>query len=134
MKPQDFCDWGGPGCLWQLGSFMNHLKLVNSIPVNTLSFMCSLRKNWVKSQKLITLLMGKLASTKIINTLQIYCIMLTTSTSQAEWYFSATSHGKNACHGIGITIKCPAAYSSLQKATTCHILTPVRPLSFAPKT
>ena len=35
----------------------------------------------------------------------------------AEWHFFATSHGKNACDSIGVTIKRLAAYSSLQKVT-----------------
>ena len=32
----------------------------------------------------------------------------------AEWHFFATSHGKNACDGIGETIKGMAAYASMQ--------------------
>ena len=32
MKPQNFCDCGGPWRLRRLGFFVNHLKLVNSIP------------------------------------------------------------------------------------------------------
>ena len=38
---------------------------------------------------------------------------------EAEWHFFATSHGKNACDGVGGTVKREAA-----KATTGHILTP----------
>ena len=32
MKPQNFCDCGGPWHLQHLGFFTNHLKLVNLIP------------------------------------------------------------------------------------------------------
>jgi len=42
----------------------------------------------------------------------------------AEWHFFATSHGKNACDGVGGTIKREAARASLQAVTTGHILTP----------
>ena len=42
----------------------------------------------------------------------------------AEWHFFATSHGKNACDGIGGTIKRMAAYASLQQSVTGHILSP----------
>ena len=43
---------------------------------------------------------------------------------QAEWNFFATSHGKNACDGVGGTVKREAAKASLQAVTTGHILTP----------
>jgi hypothetical protein len=43
---------------------------------------------------------------------------------QAEWHFFATSHGKNACDGVGGTVKREAAKASLQAATGGHILTP----------
>ena len=36
----------------------------------------------------------------------------------AEWHFFATSHGKNACDGIGGTIKQMVAYASLQQSVT----------------
>jgi hypothetical protein len=41
----------------------------------------------------------------------------------AEWHFFATSHGKGACDGVGGTIKCLAARSSLQHH---QILTPAQ--------
>lgn len=44
----------------------------------------------------------------------------------AEWHFFATSHGKNACDGIGDTIKQEAAKARLQAVTTGHILAPRR--------
>ena len=34
---------------------------------------------------------------------------------KAEWHFSATSHGKGACDGVGGTVKRLAAKASLQK-------------------
>ena len=43
---------------------------------------------------------------------------------QAEWNFFATSHGKNACDGVGGTVKREAAKASLQAVTAGHILTP----------
>ena len=42
MKPKNFRDCGGPWCLWHLGFFTNHLKLVNSIPVNYVEIKCPL--------------------------------------------------------------------------------------------
>ena len=42
----------------------------------------------------------------------------------AEWHFFTTSHGKNACDGVGGTVKREAAKASLQAAVTGHILTP----------
>ena len=33
---------------------------------------------------------------------------------QAEWNFFATSHGKNACDGVGVTIMRLVAHTSLQ--------------------
>ena len=34
---------------------------------------------------------------------------------KAEWYFSATSHGKGACDGLGGTVNHLAALASLQR-------------------
>ena len=42
----------------------------------------------------------------------------------AEWHFSATSHGKGACDGIGGTVKRLAARASLQKPYSDQIMTP----------
>ncbi|MES9880157.1 MAG: hypothetical protein ABW185_04670 [Sedimenticola sp.] len=42
----------------------------------------------------------------------------------AEWHFFATSHGKNACDGVGGTVKREAAKASLQATLVGHILTP----------
>ena len=41
----------------------------------------------------------------------------------AEWHFSATSHGKGACDGVGGTVKRLAARASLQshQITTPYI-------------
>ena len=41
----------------------------------------------------------------------------------AEWHFFATSHGKNACDGIGGTVKRGASNASLRATTSGHILT-----------
>lgn len=41
-----------------------------------------------------------------------------------EWNFFATSHGKNACDGIGGTVKRATARASLQRTTERQILTP----------
>ena len=43
---------------------------------------------------------------------------------KAEWHFFATSHGKNACDGVGGTIKRLAARASLQRAIDNQILNP----------
>ena len=90
--------------VWPVLVICYSMMLMMSMHFNTLSFTSSLRKNWIKLQKLITSVMRQLASTTIIKTSQICCIMLMTSISQVN--------------GIGGTIKHLAAYSSLQKATT----------------
>lgn len=43
---------------------------------------------------------------------------------KAEWHFSATSHGKGACDGVGGTVKRLAAKASLQKPFDEQIMTP----------
>ena len=47
-----------------------------------------------------------------------------------EWNFFATSHGKNACDGIGGTVKRAAARVSLQRTTEKQILTPEHMFQF----
>lgn len=42
----------------------------------------------------------------------------------AEWHFSATSHGKGACDGVGGTVKRLAARASLQRPYDQQIMTP----------
>lgn len=42
----------------------------------------------------------------------------------AKWNFFATSHGKNACDGVGGTIKCLATKASLQRSYDNHLLSP----------
>ena len=49
----------------------------------------------------------------------------------AEWHFFATSHGKNACDGIGGTIKQMAAYASLQQSVIRQLLLPKSLFEFA---
>jgi hypothetical protein len=44
----------------------------------------------------------------------------------AEWHFFATSHGKNACDGVGGTVKREASKASLKSITKGHILTPMQ--------
>ena len=43
---------------------------------------------------------------------------------EAEWHFSATSHGKSACDGLGGTVKRLAARASLQHPYEHQIITP----------
>ena len=50
---------------------------------------------------------------------------------QVEWHFFATSHGKNACDGVGGTIKRLAARASLQRTLSNQILTPKQLFAFA---
>ena len=42
----------------------------------------------------------------------------------AQWHFSATSHGKGACDGLGGTVKRLAARASLQRPVDDQIMTP----------
>ena len=44
---------------------------------------------------------------------------------RVEWHFFATLHGKNACDGVGGTIKRLAARASLQSSITDQILNPI---------
>ena len=44
----------------------------------------------------------------------------------AEWHFSATSHGKGACDGLGGTVKRLAAKASLQRPYEEQIMTPLQ--------
>ena len=50
---------------------------------------------------------------------------------KAEWHFLATSHGKNACDGVGVTMKRLAARASLQRAIHNQILNPHQLYDFA---
>ena len=43
---------------------------------------------------------------------------------KAEWHFSATSHGKGACDGVGGTVKRLAARASLQRPFDQQIMSP----------
>ena len=50
---------------------------------------------------------------------------------QAEWHFSATSHGKGACDGVGGTVKRLAARASLQRPYEEQIMTPYQLFEWA---
>lgn len=52
---------------------------------------------------------------------------------KAEWNFFATSHGKNACDGIGAVVKRAAYKASLQRTMTNHIVTPKSLFEYANK-
>jgi hypothetical protein len=52
---------------------------------------------------------------------------------KCEWNFFATSHGKNACDGIGGTIKRGVAKASLQRIQSDHILNPKAFYDFSKK-
>ena len=43
---------------------------------------------------------------------------------KAEWHFSATSHGKGACDGLGGTVKRLAARASLQRPYNDQLMIP----------
>ena len=43
---------------------------------------------------------------------------------EAKWHLYATSHGKNACDGIGGTIKRETGKASLRATTTGQLITP----------
>ena len=45
--------------------------------------------------------------------------------------FFATSHGKNACDGVGGTVKRLAAHASLQRAKELQIIAPRQLYEFA---
>jgi len=45
---------------------------------------------------------------------------------KAEWHFSATSHGKGVCDGIGGTVKLFAARASLQRPYDQQIMGPTQ--------
>ena len=50
---------------------------------------------------------------------------------KAEWQFSATSHGKGACDGVGGTVKRLAARASLQRPCDEQIMTPLQLFEWA---
>ena len=50
---------------------------------------------------------------------------------KAEWHFSATSHGKGACDGVGGTVKRLAARASLQRPYEEQIMTPLKLFEWA---
>ena len=50
---------------------------------------------------------------------------------QAEWHFSATSHGKGASDGVGGTVKRLAARASLQRPYEQQIMTPLQLFEWA---
>ena len=52
----------------------------------------------------------------------------------AEWHFSATSHGKGACDGLGGTVKRLAARESLQRPYEEQIITPFQLYEWASQT
>ncbi|KAJ8684703.1 hypothetical protein QAD02_020496 [Eretmocerus hayati] len=43
---------------------------------------------------------------------------------EAEWHSNATAHGKNACDGVGASLKSNARHASLQKLSRNQITTP----------
>ena len=49
----------------------------------------------------------------------------------AEWHFSATSHGKGACDGLGGTVKRLATKASLQRPYKEQIMTPLQLFQWA---
>ena len=49
----------------------------------------------------------------------------------AEWHFSATSHGKGACDGLGGTVKRLAVRASLQRPYNGQIMTPCQMFDWA---
>ena len=51
----------------------------------------------------------------------------------AQWHFSATSHGKGACDGLGGTVKRLAARASLQRPYEEQIMTPLQLYEWASK-
>ena len=51
-----------------------------------------------------------------------------------EWHFFATSHGKNACDGIGGTVKRATARASLQRNTRSKLLHQNARFNFVKKT
>ena len=50
---------------------------------------------------------------------------------KAEWHFSATSHGKGACDGVGGTVKRLAARASLQRPYDQQIMTALQLFEWA---
>jgi hypothetical protein len=58
--------------------------------------------------------MGLQPKTKTRNLLKIICHNENFGVP-AEWHFSATSHGKSACDGVGSNLKWLAAKASLQQ-------------------
>ena len=90
-----------------------------------------LSKTIVTNRKKISLVMAAVGIIKVTRTSQTYFITFKIVGMASEWHFFATSHCKNACDGIGGTIKCLAAYTSLQTTIKGLILTPFTLFTFA---
>ena len=63
-------------------------------------------------------------NTKIARTSSTCAIIRKILGVSAQWHFSATSHGKGACDGLGGTVKRLAARASLQRPYDEQIMTP----------
>lgn len=61
------------------------------------------------------------------------CYHKTDYSFDCEWNFFATSHGKNACDGIGGTVKRAVAQASMQRLYANQILTPLAMFDFVTK-
>ena len=68
--------------------------------------------------------MGLQLSTKIAKNFTNLCFHQDDFHIDAEWYFSATAHGKGPCDGVGGTVKRLAARARLQCPYDNQIQTP----------
>ena len=73
---------------------------------------------------LFTLVMEVQSSIKIIKNFINVCYHKEDHGITAEWNVFATSHGKNACDGVGGTVKRLATRASLQRTSDNFILSP----------
>ena len=90
-----------------------------------------LKKNLVAPQKIIYFSDGAASQYKNRKNFINLCHHQADFGLRAEWHFSATSHGKGACDGLGGTVKRLAAKTSLQRPYENQIMTPFQLFQWA---
>ena len=89
-----------------------------------LAFLKSFLPERLQPQKIIYFSDGAASQYKNRKNFMNLCLHKDDFGISAEWHFSATSHGKGACDGLGGTVKRLAARASLQRPYNDQIMTP----------
>ena len=89
-----------------------------------IAFLKSFLPEWSQPKKIIYFSDGAASQYKNRKNFVNLCLHKEDFGISAEWHFSATSHGKGACDGLGGTVKRLAARASLQRPYNDQIMTP----------